>query len=221
MKNLLNFYLSSLTIKDFKYVPSKNTKKEIWKYLNAANLIQLDDINDKKIREMEIAANDNQVNLDIIFNIYKQIPFDLNTLINAKDLYLRLDGINARSLIYQKYLLSDSIDVQLEYLFLLENLFKKDGIQNLYYKFLSNSLKNIGLENIPDDYKEIAESRIILEDEFKLGKIKYNDKIFHQSKIIKLYVEKEESKKVQKEIDKIFRKLSKIENIFTQQRILL
>ena len=31
-KNLLNFYLSSVTIKDFKYSHQKN-KKEIWKYL--------------------------------------------------------------------------------------------------------------------------------------------------------------------------------------------
>ena len=47
-QNLLNFYLSSITIKDFKYTPTKKTKKEIWKYLNAANLIKLEDINDKK-----------------------------------------------------------------------------------------------------------------------------------------------------------------------------
>ena len=33
--NLLNFYLSSVTIKDFKYEPSKNTQKVIWEYLNA------------------------------------------------------------------------------------------------------------------------------------------------------------------------------------------
>ena len=42
-KNLLNFYLSSITIKNFKYEPTKKTKPEIWKYLNAANLIKLDD----------------------------------------------------------------------------------------------------------------------------------------------------------------------------------
>ena len=28
--NLLNFYLSSVTIKDFKFEPKKNTKKIIW-----------------------------------------------------------------------------------------------------------------------------------------------------------------------------------------------
>ena len=47
-KNLLNFYLSSITIANFKYEPSKKTKPEIWKYLNAANLIKLEDASDKK-----------------------------------------------------------------------------------------------------------------------------------------------------------------------------
>ena len=55
-KNLLNFYLSSVTTKDFNYTPTKKTRREIWNYLNAANLIKLDDINDKqKIKELEIA----------------------------------------------------------------------------------------------------------------------------------------------------------------------
>ena len=42
-KNLLNFYLSSVTIKDFNYKPTSKTKREIWRYLNSANLIKLDD----------------------------------------------------------------------------------------------------------------------------------------------------------------------------------
>ena len=35
--NLLNFYLSSVTIKDFKYQPTQKTKESIWQYLNSAN----------------------------------------------------------------------------------------------------------------------------------------------------------------------------------------
>ena len=60
-KNLLNFYLSSITIENFKYEPNDKTKTEIWKYLNAANLIKLEDASDKKkIKELETAANNNQ-----------------------------------------------------------------------------------------------------------------------------------------------------------------
>ena len=110
-KNLLNFYLSSVTIKDFKYQPSTKTKKEIWTYLNAANLIKLDDTNDKeKLKELEIAAEQGQISENIIFDIYKRIPFDLNTLINGKNLYQTYEESDARSLIYQKYLLSENVN---------------------------------------------------------------------------------------------------------------
>ena len=42
------FLPSSITITDFEYEPSKKTKPEIWEYLNAANLIKLDDASDKE-----------------------------------------------------------------------------------------------------------------------------------------------------------------------------
>ena len=198
-ENLLNFYLSSVTIKNFKYVPTKSTKKEIWKYLNAANLIQLEDISDKKkLKDLEIAANQEQIDQEIIFNIYKQIKFDLNTLINAKNNYQSLEQSDARSLIYQKYLLSEDLKSQVEYLFLLEELFKKEKLLNIYQKFFVTELKKIGLENIPEDYREIAEKKIIENEEIKLGKVKYNDKVLHQSKIMKFYLENEENKKIQK-----------------------
>ena len=89
-----------MTIKDFNYTPSAKTKKEIWKYLNAANLIKIEDVSDKKrIVELELAANNGQLDDKIIFNIYKQIPFNLNTLINAKDLYQTLDDTDAVSFV--------------------------------------------------------------------------------------------------------------------------
>ena len=60
-KNLLNFYLSSVTTKDFNFKPNKNTKEVIWKYLNASNLIKLEDVSDKeRLKELELAANEGQ-----------------------------------------------------------------------------------------------------------------------------------------------------------------
>ena len=214
-KNLLNFYLSSVTIKNFKYEPSKKTKKEIWKYLNAANLIQIENINDKqKLNELELAASQGQIDESIIFNIYKQNKFDLLTLINAKNIYKTLDGIDARSLIFQKYLLSEGYATKVEYLFILDELFKKDKISNIYSSFLSNQLKEIGTENIPKKFLELAEKKMITDEEIKFGKIKYNDKVFHQSKILKLYVENENNKKIQKEIDRTVKKISKNRKYF-------
>ena len=214
-KNLLNFYLSSVTIKDFKYKPSKQTNKEIWKYLSSANLINIEDLTDKKeIKELELAANNGQINSSIIFNIYKQAPFNLSTLINAKDLYQTLDSSDARSLIYQKYLLAEDTNKQVEYLFLLEDLFKKDNLSKVFSKVLSNNLQKIGIENIPKKYKETAESRIERKQKFILGKVKYNDKVLHQSKIMKFYLENEEENKIQKEINKVFKKINKNKKYF-------
>ena len=214
-KNLLNFYLSSVTIKDFSYEPSKKTKKEIWKFLSSSNLIKLEDITDKeKLKNLELAANQGRLNRNTIFEIYKQIPFNLNKLINAKNVYQSLEGSDARPLIYQKFLLSENVDSKLDYLFILEDLFKKAKIQNIYGEFLSERLKEIGLENIPEKYKEIAESRILSNEEIQFGKVKYNDKILHQSKVLKFYLENEDQKKVQKDIDKIFKKIIKNKKYF-------
>ena len=218
-KNLLNFYLSSITIKNFKYEPTKKTKPEIWEYLNAANLIKLEDASDKKkLKELELAAKNNKLNKNKIFEIYKQIPFNLSTLVNAKNNYQALDESDARALIYQKYLLSESNETKIEYLFLLEELFKKDDLVNIYSKFLSNKIEEIGIENLPNEFKEAASARVVSDEDILLGKVKYNDKILHQSKILKYFVEGENKKKVQKDIDKIFKKITKNKKYFVSAK---
>ena len=215
-KNLLNFYLSSITIKEFKYTPTDKTKKEIWKYLNAANLIKLENTNDKKkLKNLEIAANNGQVKEEIIFDIYRQIEFDLNSLINAKNIYQSLEASDARSLIFQKYLIVEKIDSKVEYLFILDELFKKEKLSNIFSKFLSDKLKEIGLENLPENYQEIAKKRILSDEEIILGKVKYNDKILHQSKILKYYLEEGGNfKKTQKDLNKLLKKIIKDRKYF-------
>ena len=214
-KNLLNFYLSSVTIKDFNYKPTVKTKREIWRYLNSANLIKLDDINDQeKIKELEQAANSGNIDPKIIFGFYKQKSFNINALINAENTYQTYNSSEARSLIYQKYLLSEDINSKLKYLFLLEELFKKDKLQNVYSEILSDELLKIEFQNIPKEYKEVVENRIIDEKQESLGKVKFNDKILHQSRIIKFYIDREEGKKIQKDIDKVFKKISKNRKYF-------
>ncbi len=214
-KNLLNFYLSSITITDFKYEPNEKTKKEIWKYLNAANLIELEDASDKeKLRELEVAANNNQLDKNKIFEIYKQIPFSLNNLINAKNIYQTLNESDARALIFQKYLLSEDIESKVDYLFVLEELFKKNNLINIYSQYLSDRIEEIGIDNLPDRYKEPATARIVSDKNLIQGKVKYNDKILHQSRILKYYTEGSSKKKIQKDVDKIFKKITKNKKYF-------
>ena len=79
---------------------------------------------------------------------------------------------------------------------------------------MSDKILDIGIENLPERYQEDALARLVSEEDLRLGKVKYNDKILHQSKILKYYVEGENKKKIQKDIDKIFKKINKNKKYF-------
>ena len=213
--NLLNFYLSSVTIPNFQYEPTKSTKKVIWEYLNAANLIQLEDANDKeKLRSLEVAAERDQFDKQKIFNIYTRVVFDLNSLIKAEDIYQTLDNIDARALIYQKFLLSDNEENKIKLLFLLKDLFQKDQLSNVFAKILSDNLQEIDLSNVSNSFQEIVQKNIITDEEISLGKIKFDDKILHRSRILKYFKEEIDQKKAQKDFIKIYKKIKKNKKYF-------
>jgi len=214
--NLLNFYLSSITVPNFNYEPNEKTNKYIWEYLNASNLIKIDDLEDKeKIKNLEIAANNNTLDKLKIFEIYKKIPFDLNSLINAEGIYQSLGNIDARALIFQRFLLSDSAENKIKLLFLLKDLFKKDNLSNIFVEFLSDQLKEIDQDDVPESYAQIVEKNIVSEEEYKLGKIKYDDKILHRSRVVKFYTEEGTSKqKSQKNLKNVYKKIKKNRNYF-------
>ena len=215
-KNLLYFYLSSITVENFKYEPNQKTDKNIWKYLTASNLISTDKLEDPKIiNQYEIAAHEGTFDKSKIFEIYLSVPFNINQLINAETAHLSLTGYEARALIYQKILLSDSVESKLTLLFLLKDLFDKDKLGNIYTEYLSENLKSIDPNNVPDNQKKIVKKNIILEKNKELGKIKYDDKVLHRSKVIKLFTEENPDKeKINKDLKNIYKKISKNKKYF-------
>ena len=214
--NLLNFYLSSITIQNFNYEANNKTNKYIWEYLNAANLVSIDDFEDKeKIKIFELAAKDGTLDKSKIFEIYKKKMFDINTLVNADEIYQSLDGIEARSLIFQKYLLSDKSESQLKYLFLLKEIFKKDNLSNIYTDYLSDKLREFNKSDIPEAYQEVVNKNIITDKNNIKGKIKYDDKILHRSRVLKQYTEDDIPKaKTQKNLMNVYKKVRKNKNYF-------
>ncbi len=214
--NLLNFYLASITIPNFSYEPSEKTNKYIWEYLNAANLVEIKDLENKeKIRTFEKAANKNTLNKSKIFAIYKKIEFDINTLIKAEETYQSLDSIESRALIYQKFLLSDNTENKIKYLFLLKDLFKKDNLSNVFTKFMSDRLEEIEPSDIPSEYDELVKKNILSDEEYKLGKIKFDDKILHRSKVLKFYTQPGTSiQKSQKDLNNVLKKIKKNKKYF-------
>ena len=214
--NLLNFYLSSVTVEDFKYDPTEKTNKNIWKYLNASNLISINYTEDKEtMRKYEIAANEGTFDQDKIFEFYKAVPFHVNQLINADTVYKSLNGYESRSLIYQKILLSDNTENKLNLLFLLKDLFEKDKLINVYTKHLSDILKKMDPKDIPDNFVKIVKRNIISEDVSVLGKIKYDDKVLHRSKVIKIFTEKNPNKKkIKKDFSNVYKKIKRNKKYF-------
>ena len=214
--NLLNFYLSSITIEDFKYDPTEKTNKNIWKYLNASNLILINYTEDKDtMRKYEIAAKEGTFDQDKIFEFYKAVPFHVNQLINADTVYKNLNGYESRSLIYQKILLSDNTENKLNLLFLLKDLFEKDKLTNVYTKHLSDILKKMDPKDIPNNFVKIVKRNIISEDASVLGKIKYDDKVLHRSKVIKIFTEKNPNKKkIKKDFSSVYKKIKRNKKYF-------
>jgi len=209
--SLLNFYLSSITVSDFNYKPTKKTDKKIWQYLVAANIIKIDNIENKnQIKDLEIAANNNDLSKFYILEVYKKKKFDFSDLLNIDEVHPTLDPINARALVYQKILLSENTETKLKYLFILNDLFKKDNLQNIFKEYLNQELKNLDLEKIPIEYQAIVAENTFYKKENSLGKIKYSDKKYHTSKVMKYYVEENFSKKkTEKELLNIHKKIRK------------
>ena len=215
-KNLLYFYLSSITVENFKYEPSRKTDKNIWKFLNASNLLSVEQLEDPEIiKKYEVAAHEGTFDRNKIFEIYLSIPFNINQLINAETTYKALDSYESRALIYQKTLLSDNLENKLNLLFLLKDLFEKDNLSNIFKENLSNTLKDIKVNDIPDQLKKVVEKNIISEKIAKPGKIKYDDKVLHRSKVLKIFTEEKPNReKINKDFLSIYKKVKKNKKYF-------
>ncbi len=215
-KNLLNFYLSSITIDGFKYEPTNKTDKNIWKYLVASNLIIIDELADPEtIKKYEVAAHDGSFDKDKIFEIYMSIPFSINQLLNASTIYQGLEGYEGRALIYQRALLSDNIENKLKLFFLLKDSFDKEKLNNIFKNKLSEILKEIDPSDVPEDFKKIVEKNIITEENVELGKIKFDDKVLHRSKVIKIFTEDDIKKdKVNKDLASVYKKIKRNKKYF-------
>ena len=211
--NLLNFYLSYITVDNFNYEPNDKTDQYIWRYLSSANLIQINDFeNEDVILTYEQAASQNSFSSDEIFKIYLKMYFNFNQLINADEIYKNLPNYKARALIYQSILLSDSIEKKLSLAFLLKDLFNKDKLLNVYREELSNILKSIDPDKIPENYEKLVKQNI----NQKLSvKIKFDNDILHRSKVIKHFLDDEEElDRTEKDFKSVYKKIKKNKKYF-------
>ena len=225
-KNLLDLHLSHRAVENFKYTPDNNTPKNVWKYLASANLLEkvenidLEDI--EKINLIEKAVHEGNYNENDLFDLYTRYQFNFNQLLSAKENYKTLDNSSQRALIYQKMLLTIEPNEKIYLAKLLKNLFKADDLENAFYNELSNILLSIDKNQITSDLVLFYDNNIINEENV-IKKIKFNNKIIHQSKLLNYFVEKKEITKIEKETNDLLKNILKDKKyiITTNDEILL
>tara|TARA_B100000003_G_C10920430_1_gene367033 strand:+ start:152 stop:1918 length:1767 start_codon:yes stop_codon:yes gene_type:complete len=225
-KNLLDFHLSHRTSENFEYTPDENTSKDIWKYLASANLLEdvenidLEDI--EKINLIEKAAHDGNYNEIDLFSIYTRYQFNFNQLLSAKENYKTLDKSNQRALIYQKMLLTVEPNEKLYLARLLKSLFDLDNLSNAFNSELSNILMSIDETKLTSDLISFYKDNIV-NKETEIKKIKFNNKIIHQSKLLNYFLDKKEISKIEKDTNDLLKNILKDKKyiITTNDEILL
>ena len=211
-KNILFFHLSHKTIKDFEYEPKIETPKFIWNYLATSNLLKntefVDIKNVEQIKLIEIATNEEVYKEEDLFNLYMRFQFDINQLLNYRNAYQLLEDYNVRALLYQRLLLTSEIPQKLNLLSLLKKSFDQSNIPNAFDEKLATILKNIPEDEIPSNYKTFFLQNKEPEKLTEL-KIKLNNKVFHQSKVLNYFQNKTSLTQVEKETNDLLKKIKK------------
>ena len=211
-KTILDFHLAHRANPDFKYEPKDDTKKIIWKYLSSANLlssfqkIQPSELD--KIATIELAVHNKNYPEKDLFELYKRFQFNINQLLNAKTSYKSLSGIESRALIYQKILLESEMVERLKLLEILKKSFEKENLSNAFDEELKFFLKQMDPINIPDNLTSFYYTNIQIK-ESKNKKIKFNNDILHQSKLINYFNGDYPKSKIKKDINNFLKKIVK------------
>ena len=219
--SILDFHLAHRTNPEFEFEPKKETPKLIWKYLSASNLlfniqdIEITDID--KISTIEKATHDKNYSEKELFEFYKKFQFTINQLLNAKQSYKSLASIEGKALIYQRVLLAEEPKLKIELIKILKDIFESEGIGNAFDVELKNFLKQINIEDVPSNfttfYNEHKNDKEIINK-----KIKYNNKILHQSKLVNYFNGDYAKSKIEEDLNKYLKKIKKNKKYFLSKK---
>tara|TARA_B100000902_G_C27277073_1_gene899443 strand:- start:7 stop:1770 length:1764 start_codon:yes stop_codon:yes gene_type:complete len=219
--SILNFHLAHRTNPEFIFEPNNQTPKLIWKYLSTSNLLyNLKDIEIteiEKISTIERATHDKNYSEEKLFEFYKRFQFNINQLLNTKESYKSLSSIEGRALIYQRILLTKEPKFKLELIKILKDLFKKEGIANAFDNELKKLLNQIDYEDVPSNFTSFYDS-YKKKDEVIAKKIKFNNKILHQSKLIRYFSGYYSKSKIEEDLNKFLKKIKKDKKYFLSKK---
>ena len=220
-KSILDFHLAHATDTNFSFEPSNKTDKIIWKYLSSANLLynieEIEITEFEKISIIEKATHNKNYPEKNLYKLYKRFQFNINQLLNAKDFYKSLTNIEARALIYQKVLLESEKNEKLKLLKILKELFKKDNLANAFDEELKNFLNDIDPAEVPDNLTSFYYTNIEIEKNLE-KKIKFNNNIIHQSKLLNYFNGDYSKSKIAKDLNNILKKVKKDKDYFLSKK---
>ena len=216
-ENILNFHLSHRSNPDFTYSPSDKTSKIIWKYLSSSNLLESIDLVDledeKKIKIIEKATHEKNYSERELFDLYKRFQFNINQLLTVKDTYKILSPTQGRAILYQRLLLTIEVEEKLYLASKLKESFLNEEIGDAFSTELSKILETIEIENIPSNYSTFYNNNIISSTN-TLKKIKFNNKIIHQSKLLNYFLNQTAPEKIEKDTNDLLKKIKKDKKYF-------
>tara|TARA_B100000787_G_C16197075_1_gene301718 strand:- start:3683 stop:5446 length:1764 start_codon:yes stop_codon:yes gene_type:complete len=220
-KSILDFHLAHRTNPKFSFEPKKETSKLIWKYLSASNLlynIQDIEISDAdKILIIEKATHDKNYSEKELFEFYKRFQFSLNQLLNTKESYKSLPPIEGRALVYQRILLAEEPKFKLELMKILKDIFEEEGIGNAFDLELKKFLNQINIKDVPSNFTTFYHD-YGKNDEVIDKRIKFNNKILHQSKLINYFNGDYAKSKIEEDLDKFLKKIKKDKKYFLSKK---
>jgi hypothetical protein len=210
--SILDFHLAHRTNPEFTFEPNKETPKLIWKYLSSSNLlykiqdVEITDI--EKISTIEKATHDKNYSEEELFEFYKRFQFNINQLLNTKESYKSLSSIEGKALVYQRLLLTEEPKLKLELMKILKDIFKSEGIEDAFDEELRKSLKQIDETDVPSNFTTFY-NQYLKSDEIINKRIKYNNKILHQSKLVNYFNGDYAKSKIEEDLDKFLKKIKK------------
>ena len=220
-ENILDFHLAYKTNPNFTFEPNDNTSKIIWKYLSSFNLLnsfkKIDISEIKKISTLEKATHNKNYPEKDLFNIYKRFQFNINQLLNLETSIKTLPKIEARALIYQKILLESDTIKKLKLLKILKNSFEEDNLSEAFDIELKKFLDEVDPTNIPDNLTSFYYTNIIIKKDTK-NKIKFNNDVLHQSKLLNYFSGDYSRSKITKDIDNFLKKIKKNKKYFFSRK---
>jgi hypothetical protein len=216
-KTLLDFHLSHRTNIDFQFEPEINTSELIWKYLSSSNLLEsIDfvDLEDKdKIFTIEKATQEKNYQESELFALYERFMFNINQLLTVEESHKLLPSSEARALLYQGVLITKETPEKIKLIKLLKDSFERDGITEAFDTKLDELLNKIDETKIPSNYTNFYQT--YWKDTIKDNKkIKFNDKIIHQSKILNYFKQDTNSKNIEKDLENLLKKIKKDKKYF-------